>query len=88
VYGPNEVALPYIDVSLGVQNCALVAHALGISLTLLTWAQQVDWQEHELRRLLDIPVHFQIIVSAAGGYPDRGVDVPVRKTKELFLVRR
>ena len=87
VYGPNEVALPYIDVSLGVQNCTLVAHALGISLTPLTWAQHVDWQERELRRLLGIPEHIQIIVSAVGGYPNRGVEVPARKKKELFLVQ-
>ena len=87
VYGPNEVALPYIDVSLGVQNCTLVAHALGISLTLLTWAQHVDWQERELRRFLGIPEHIQIIISAVGGYPDRGGDVPARKKKELFLVQ-
>lgn len=88
VYGPNEVGLPYIDVSLGVQNCTLVAHTLGISLTLLTWAQHMDWQERELRRLLGIPEYIQIIVSAVGGYPDRGVDVPARKKKELFLIQR
>jgi len=84
---PVEVALPHVDVALGIENCVLVAHTLGISLTLLTWAQHVEWQDRELRRIFGIPAHFQIIVSAVGGYADGGAEIPVRKKKELFLVR-
>ncbi len=84
---PVEVALPHVDTALGVQNCMLAAHTLGISLTLLTWAQHVSWQDCELRKIFGIPRHFQIIVSAVGGYADGGAEVPARKTKELFLIR-
>ena len=83
---PNEVAMPHVDVALGVQNCVLVAHTLGISLTLLTCTYLGGWRERYLRRILGIPQHFQIIVSAVGGYPNRGVQVPTRKNKELFLI--
>jgi hypothetical protein len=84
---PTEVAVPYIDVALGVENCVLVAHTLGLSLTLLTWALHSDEQDRELRRILDIPRDLQIIVSAVGGYPNGGAQVPARKRKELFIVR-
>jgi hypothetical protein len=85
---PVEVALPYVDVALGVENCALAAHCLGVSLTLLTWALHTDQQDRDLRRILGIPSHMQIIVSAVGGYPDGGVQVPARKNKELFMVKQ
>lgn len=83
---PDELAIPYVDVSLGVQNCLLVAHALGISLTPLIWSYQGEWQERELRKIFSIPEHFQIILSTVGGYPDGGAQVPPRKRQELFIV--
>jgi len=83
---PAELVMPYIDVALGVQNCLLVAHTLGLSLTPLTWGNRESWQECELRKLLDIPRHFQVVVSAVGGYPDRGVPVPTRKRKDLCII--
>jgi nitroreductase len=82
---PAELAMPYIDVALGVQNCVLVAHSLGLSLTLLTWANPSDAQERELRKIFSIPPYFRIVVSAVGGYPECGAQVPVRKNKELFV---
>ncbi len=33
---PAEIASPHIDVALGVENCILIAHTLGISLTPLS----------------------------------------------------
>ncbi len=84
---PAEVAMPYIDVALGVQNCALVAHTLGVSLTLLTWALHSDTQDRELRRILNIPDYCQIVVGAVGGYPNGGAQVPARKHKELTIVK-
>lgn len=83
---PDELSIPYIDVSLGIQNCLLAAHALGLSLTPLIWSYQNEWQERELRKILSIPEHFQIILSTAGGYPDGGTQVPPRKRPELFIV--
>ena len=83
---PAELAMPYIDVALGAQNCVLVAHTLGISLTLLTCGNWKDWQEHKFRNLLGIPQHLRIVVSAVGGYPDGGAEVPARKNRELFTV--
>ena len=82
---PAEFAMPYIDVALGVQNCLLAAHCLGISLTPLTWALHSGRQDRELRRILGIPPHLQIIVGAVGGYPAGGADVPARKKKNLFI---
>lgn len=84
---PTELVMPHVDVALGVQNCVLVAHTLGLSLTLLTWANRGDWHERELRRIFSIPRHFQIIVGAVGGYPAGGAQVPARKNKELFIIK-
>jgi nitroreductase len=84
---PAEMALPHVDVALGVQNCVLVAHSLGISLTLLTCATLGVREEQNLREILGIPQHFQIVTSAVGGYVTGGAEVPARKNKELFIVR-
>ena len=84
---PGEMATPYIDVALGVQNCLLVAHTLGLSLTLLSWAFHSDAQEQALRKLFGIPGYLEIIVSTVGGYPRGGAEVPARKAKELSIVK-
>lgn len=84
---PNELAMPYIDVSLGVQNCLLVAHTLGVALTPLIWSYQGEWQEQKLRKIFSIPKYYQIIFSAVGGYPNGGAQVPQRKLKELFIIK-
>lgn len=84
---PVELALPHVDVALGVQNCLLVAHSLGISLTPLTCATLGDRQEHELRTIFGVPQHFEVVISAVGGYVDVGAEVPPRKNKELFVLR-
>lgn len=83
---PAEVALPHVDVALGVQNCLLVAHCLGISLTLLTCATLGIREEHNLREIFGVPQYFQIVVSAVGGYVNRGTEIPARKNKELFII--
>lgn len=83
---PEELAIPYIDVSLGVQNCLLVAHSLGVALTPLIWSHQGERQELELREIFSIPKHYQIIMSAVGGYPDRGAQVPPRKDQDFYIV--
>ena len=76
---PHELILPYVDVAMGAQNCTLAAHCLGISLTMLTWAQHTPEDDLKLRQLLDIPDHCLIVVNAVGGYPDGGTEIPPRK---------
>lgn len=82
---PNELAIAHVDVSLGVQNCLLVAHSLGLSLTPLIWSHQGEWQECELRKMFAVPTYFEIIVSVVGGYPAGGTEMPPRKRLELFI---
>jgi nitroreductase len=85
---PREIWLPVLDTALGIQNCALVAHSLGLSLTLLSWAAHSSRDDANLRSILDIPQYYQIIVNAALGYPKRGVSTPLRKPIEQTLVIR
>ena len=85
---PREIWVPMVDVGLGTQNCALMAHALGLSMTCLSWAQHNDREETELRRLLEIPEHFEIVVNAVLGYPEYAVDIPSRKSVKLTYVLR
>jgi nitroreductase len=75
---------------LGVQNCCLAAHALGVSITLLSWARHTAADEIELRRILGIPEYCQIIVAGAAGYPRFATPAPHRKSVEetLTIVRR
>lgn len=85
---PHEVTIPYIDVSLGVQNCNLVAHSLGISITLLSWAKHGAEEEARLRALLNIPDHFEIIINGVAGYPAQYVEAPSRKPLDKLMVIR
>ena len=77
---PVEMSLPFIDVSLGIQNCNLIAHTLGLSLTMMSWAQSTETEDRRMRDLLDIPSDYAIIVNAVGGYPEVGTDIPARKS--------
>lgn len=81
----TEVMMPYIDVSLGIQNCNLVAHTLGISMTLLSWAGHTNQQDRKLRQILGINANYEVIVNAVGGYPEHGVVAPSRKTIDSTL---
>lgn len=83
---PREMELPLIDASLGAQNCCLLAHSLGLSITLLSWASHSPEDERRLRSLLGIPHYFKIVVNAALGYPEYQVAVPFRKPIESTLV--
>jgi len=85
---PKEMLLPVIDVSLGIQNCCLIAHSLGLSLTLLTWAEHSDEDERILRSVLEIPDHYQIIVNGTLGYPECAAEVPPRKALESTYILR
>ena len=85
---PREIWLPVLDTALGIQNCALTAHSLGLSLTLLSWAAHSPQQDKGLRKLLGIPEHYQIVVNAVMGFPKRGVPAPLRKPFAQTLVLR
>jgi nitroreductase len=76
---PMEQYLPAIDVSLGVQACALTAHSMGLSMTLMSWAQHSVEDDRIVRDILGIPAWCQIIVGAALGRPATVVPAPGRK---------
>jgi nitroreductase len=83
---PEEFLLPDLDLGLGIQNCLLVAHALGISMTLLSWAQHTSEDDQLLRKLLKIPTHYRIVINCLAGYPSQWTDVPARKSLDATLV--
>lgn len=76
---PSEIYLPAIDTSLGAQNVFLAAQTLGISGTILSWAQKDYAEEIKLRNLLNIPEDYTIIFCAVMGYPEYGYMTPERK---------
>lgn len=76
---PMEMFLPGIDVALGIQNCALVAHARGLSLTLMSWAHHSEADDKGLRGDLGIPEWEQILVGGLLGYPAVSMPAPGRK---------
>lgn len=76
---PMEMFLPSIDVSLGAQNVMLAATTLGLSGTILTWAQKTDREEERLRELLSIPNGNEIIFCAVIGYASESFLPPQRK---------
>ena len=77
---PMEMYLPAIDVSLGIQSCALAAHVRGLSLTLMSWAHHSEADDQGLRHDLGIPAWEQIIVGGLLGYPTVTLPPPGRKS--------
>lgn len=76
---PTEAFLPAIDTSLGAQNVFLAAQTLGITGTILSWAQKDKDEEARLRSLLDIPEEFIIVFCAVMGYASHDYLPPHRK---------
>lgn len=76
---PSEIFLPAIDTSLGAQNVFLSATTLGLSGTILSWAQKDDDEEENLRSLLCIPDNYEIIFCAVLGYAQVNSIPPQRK---------
>lgn len=83
---PTEMYLPAIDTSLGAQNLFLAATTLGISGTILTWAQKTKQDELKLRQLLNIPEEYSIIFCAVLGYADVENVTPARKFNESINI--
>jgi len=83
LYGARQdLWLPLLDVPLGIQNCCLVAHALGLSLTLLNWCRHTRQEDRQLRDLLRIPDHYLIVLVGVLGYPEAWPEPPRRKSPE------
>jgi nitroreductase len=80
---PQEMTLPILDAALGIQNCCLVAHSLGIGMTLLNWTHHTDEQATLLRKIMGIPPYFRIIANAVLGYPAQGAPLPARKSEQF-----
>jgi hypothetical protein len=76
---PSEIFLPSVDTCLGVQNVMLGATTLGLSGTILSWAQKSNEEEAKLKSLLNIPAHHQIIICAVMGYAENEFSTPNRK---------
>ena len=76
---PEEIYLPVVDTCLGVQNVMLGATTLGLSGTLLSWAQKNAEEELKLQKLLKIPPHHRIIICGVIGYADIHFMTPARK---------
>ncbi|WP_455587174.1 nitroreductase family protein [Bacteroides sp.] len=76
---PSEIHLPAIDTSLGAQNVFLAAQTLGITGTILSWAQKDKEEEATLRTLLNIPKEFIIVFCAVMGYASHNYLPPQRK---------
>lgn len=83
---PHEMTLPIIDSALGIQNCCLAAHSLGIGLTILNWTHHSSVQDKQLRKVLGIPSYYRIVANAVLGYPAVGAPIPARKRSEATCV--
>lgn len=75
---PSEFFTPTLDAGLAVENAALMACAMGLSMTQMIWTGEED-RDAELRSLLEIPDCEEIMVGAVCGYPRRAAVRPVRK---------
>lgn len=87
-YGmPSEIFVPHLDTGLAVENACLMASAIGLSTTLLSWGARLPKDEAGLRQFFEIPNYFEIVVGCACGYPARYPVRPPRKavSKTLFL---
>jgi nitroreductase len=85
---PMELFVPHVDVGLVAGHAALMASALGLSITYLSWASRTKEHELALRQLLTIPDHYEVVVGAACGYPLRVAVKPQRKPVRTTLVYR
>jgi nitroreductase len=78
-YLPDELHLPYIDVSLGAQNLNLAMESFNLSGCSLSWAQKSKEEDEYLRKLLNIPRSYQIIFNMVIGYAEKEYLPPPRK---------
>ena len=65
-----------------IQNMLLMAHSLGVG---ACWICHLP-RKSELRKMLDIPKHYDPIAYVALGYPDKSIKVCKRKYKAYELI--
>jgi len=82
---PAELFIPTLDTGLAVENAALMAFSLGLSMTQLIWVARPEL-DLNLRSYFGIPHYEDIIVGAACGFPERDAVRPARKTVTDTLV--
>ncbi len=78
--------LPFIDVSLGLQNMLLLSHVHGIGVTLLNWMHHTPEEEATLRKTLNIPEHYLIVTNLIMGFTDKSTPAPGRKAGSLAYI--
>ena len=81
---PAELFVPILDTGLGVENAALMAFSLGLSMTQLIWVGDQE-SDLNLRSYFDIPFYEDIVVGAACGFPEYGTVKPIRKSVDDTL---
>lgn len=85
-YMLKDYNLPFVDVSLGLQNMLLLAHCQGIEATILNWMHHTRRGDKILRQTLKIPNYYMIILNLILGYPLKTAPVPGRKDSNLASV--
>ncbi len=85
---PAELFVPHLDVGLACANAALMASSLGLAMVFLSWGSRTVDDERRLRTQFAIPDHYEIVVGACCGYPDRNPVRPARKKVADTLVWR
>lgn len=86
-YSVKDRNLPYIDVSLGVQNVLLLAHCHNIEGTILNWMHHTRQEDASLREALQIPEYYSIVLNLVLGYPAKHARIPGRKSVgEAYVV--
>ena len=83
IYVAKNRHLSLIDVTLGIQNMLLGAHAFGLSGTILNWMRATKQENENLRNLLDIPSYHRILYNMVLGYPSKWPPAPGRKGLRL-----
>jgi len=81
---PTELFIPTLDTALAVQNAALMASSMGLSITQLIWASDTK-NEQSLRSCFEIPEYVEIVVGAVCGYPNKYSFRPARKSIDSTL---
>ena len=77
---PKEIFTPFIDAGLGVQNFLLSASKSNIGSNVLTWGASSIKQDKNIRDLLKLPGHYEIICGITLGYSDEKNNFVEKKT--------
>lgn len=85
-YMLKDYNLPFIDVSLGLQNMLLLAHLQGIEATILNWMHHTHREDKIVRQTLNISGYYMIILNLILGYPLKTAPIPGRKDSNLTTV--